>query len=107
MARVGSAVLALDDAKSLSKLDATRWEGPALAGVLQAAMGSFPESQKSLEEAARLAPAARRAQIQSASVIARRESTFSDMVNNADQAWEKQQYGPDFCWPTRCPWPCR
>jgi len=76
----------------LARLDPSRWEAPALAGIYHADAGEFPDSIKSLEEAARLAPAARRLDIQSAAGVARSESTFAEQKNNADGFWEKQQY---------------
>jgi len=83
----------LDDASRLVRLDASRWEGPALVGILQASLGHYPDSLKSLQQAATLAPAQVRTQVQSAADVARRESSYLDLVNKADEAWDKQQYG--------------
>jgi len=85
-------IAGLNSVAELAKLDASRWEAPALAGIFHADAGAFAESMKSLDEAARLAPATRRLQIQSAAQVARSESTFSEQKNSADGLWEKQQY---------------
>ena len=85
-------VSGLNNAKDLAKLDGSRWEAPALEGVYSAEMPNFQESLKYLEDAARLAPAARRLQIQSAAQVARSESTFTEQKNNADGFWDKQQW---------------
>jgi hypothetical protein len=73
-------------------MDASRWEGFALTGILQADLGHYPDSLKALQQAMGVAPAQRRPQLQSAAEVARRESSFLDSVNKADEAWDKRQY---------------
>jgi tetratricopeptide (TPR) repeat protein len=90
--RIKDPVAGLGDAAKLVKLDASRWEGPALTGILQAAMGRYPDSLAALEQAVGLAPVQRRAQIQAAAEVARRESSFLESVHKGDEAWDKQQY---------------
>jgi len=86
-------VPALENAKLLIKTDGTRWEPLALAGILQASLGALPETVKDLEDAAKLAPARERPQIEAAADVARRQSKFEDLVKQADGLWDKQQYG--------------
>ena len=83
VARINDPAVGLDDAGKLLKLDPSRWEGAALAGVLQAALGRFSESSNSLEQAVGLAPAAKRPQLQSAAEAARREASLLDSVRQA------------------------
>jgi len=90
--KIKDPAVGLDDAAKLVKLDASRWEGVALTGILQAALGRYSDSYHSLEQAGGLAPAQRRAQIQSAADVARREASFLDSVRAADEAWDKKQF---------------
>jgi tetratricopeptide (TPR) repeat protein len=81
---------ALSILKQATRIDPTRWEAPALAGVIHAGIGEFSESAAELEKAARLAEKSRAAQFKSAAEIARKESAFLDEVGNADRLSEKQ-----------------
>lgn len=83
---------ALAIVRQLPKIDSTRWEGPALAAILHANIGEFPESATELEAAARLADRARATQLRSAAEVARKESIYLDEVRNADSLWEKRQF---------------
>ena len=83
---------ALTDIGDLVALDKSRWETQAFAGVMHAKTGAFPESAKELEEAGRLAPLARRPNLQSAEELARREASFKEQVTSADGLWEKREY---------------
>ncbi len=83
---------ALVDARNLAKQDRTRWEPPALLGLMHAKAGAFGECVKDLEEAVRLAPLTQRQKLQSAATVGRREASFIEQVKTADELWEKQQY---------------
>lgn len=85
-------IRALDASQALTKRDAGRWEGFALAGVLHAEMGAYPESLKDLESAMRLAPGPKRMSLQTAIEIARREANFSNQLREAEGLWAKQLY---------------
>jgi tetratricopeptide (TPR) repeat protein len=94
----GDPITLLDEASALSKLDPSRWEAPALIGVLQARIGRYAESTDSLNQAANApsAPRSRQAQIKEAAELASREATYlekvRDPVKGADAKWEKHQY---------------
>jgi tetratricopeptide (TPR) repeat protein len=92
VAKMKDPVVGLEETAKLARIDTARWEGPALTGILQAGLGRYPDSLSALQQAAGLAPAERRAQIQSAADVARREASFLEAVNKADEAWDKQQY---------------
>jgi tetratricopeptide (TPR) repeat protein len=83
---------ALEDLKRVIKQNNSRWEAPALAGILYAEVHKFPESLKALEDAARLAPPDRREHLQAAAELARHEATFTEQRISADELWEKQEY---------------
>ena len=85
---------ALNEAARLVRLDKSRWEAPALAGIFHAQTGAFAESVKALDEAVQLAPEDRRANLQLAAGAARREAAFTEQVKKAGLLWEKQQYRP-------------
>jgi tetratricopeptide (TPR) repeat protein len=90
-------IKALNEVSRLARLDKNRWEAPALAGIFQAETKAYAESAKALDEAARLAEAARlppqrTANIKLAAEAARSEAAFADQVREAAIAWEKQQY---------------
>ena len=90
-------IKALNEVGRLARLDKNRWEAPALAGIFQAETKAYAESAKSLDEAARLAEAARlplqrTKNIALAADAARSEAAFADQVREAGIAWEKQQY---------------
>jgi len=83
---------ALADLKEMSKHYKTRWEAPALEGVLFAEANNFPESLRAFEEAALLAPENRRQNMKDAAELARGEATFDSKRISADELWEKQKY---------------
>jgi tetratricopeptide (TPR) repeat protein len=82
----------LADLKEIVKQYDTRWEAPALAGILYADVHKYPESRKAFEDAARLAPSDRRQHLQAAAELARREATFTEQRIAADELWEKKEY---------------
>ena len=92
VAKMKDPVVGLEEAAKLARIDAARWEGPALTGILQAGLGHYTDSLSALQQAVGLAPAERRAQLQSAAEAARREASFLEAVNQADEAWDKRQY---------------
>jgi len=88
---------ALDELKQLAKRDSTRWEAPALAGVIQAGIGgsdAFAESAADLENAARLADKSRAAHLKSAAEVAHGESVYLYDVGRADGLSEQQKHAP-------------
>jgi hypothetical protein len=85
-------VKGLNEAARLVRLDKSRWEGPALAGIFHAEAKAYSESAKALDEAGRLAPPNRRANIELAAAAARNEAAFGDQVRTAGLSWEKQEY---------------
>jgi tetratricopeptide (TPR) repeat protein len=86
------AFAALRAAEQLSKIDGTRWEAPALAGMSHADLQQFADSLAELEKAARLADRSHAAQLKSAVEIARKEATYKQAVITADGLSEKHQY---------------
>jgi tetratricopeptide (TPR) repeat protein len=86
------AVHALESLKRLAALDGTRWEVPALRGVLEASLGDYAASSLALENASQLAPADRRVALRSAAERARLEATYVDSRNKAQLEWEKPDY---------------
>jgi tetratricopeptide (TPR) repeat protein len=92
MAKIKDPVVGLEETGKLARIDTARWEGPALTGILQAGLGHYADSLSALQQAENLAPAERRAQLQSAADVARGEASFLESVNRADEAWDKQQY---------------
>ena len=87
-------IKALNEVNGLIQIDKNRWEGPSLAGIFHAETKAFSESVKALDEATRLAPPDRKANVQSAADAARNEATFAEQLKVADVLWEKQQYAP-------------
>jgi tetratricopeptide (TPR) repeat protein len=85
---------ALGDLKEIVKRYNTRWEAPALEGMLYAdpEVHNFPESLKAFEAAVALAPPDRRQHLRDAAELARGEATFNEQRISADELWEKQQY---------------
>ncbi len=82
----------LNELKLLTNLDNTRWEAPALAGILYAEVHNFQDSLTAFENAARLAPPDRGGNLRKAADLARREANFNEQRISADELWEKQQY---------------
>lgn len=80
--------------KALAEIDTTRWEAPALAGILYADLGEFSNSMAELEKAALLSDPARAAHLKSAANVARQESGFLEDRKTADGFSEKQQHAP-------------
>jgi tetratricopeptide (TPR) repeat protein len=78
----------------LAKIDKTRWEAPALAGMLHAQTGQYAASIHDLEEAAGLADPARASRLKSAGEIATREAGFLEQVHAADLLWDARQWEP-------------
>jgi len=85
-------IAALDDLKLLIRKYNTRWEAPAMAGVLYAEVHKFPESLKALETAAGLGPPDRRQHLAEAAELARREANFDEQRISADELWDKKEY---------------
>src|ERR1035438_10122169 len=90
-------IKALNEVGRLARLDKNRWEAPALAGIFHAETKAYSESAGALDEAARLAEAARlppqrTANLKLAADAARREAAFAGRVREAGIFWEKQQY---------------
>jgi tetratricopeptide (TPR) repeat protein len=79
-------------AAKLIAFDPGRWEGPAAAGILQAALGHYNESVASLDAAARLAPTEVRAKLASAAELARNEAQYLKALQEGDAAFEKRDY---------------
>jgi len=91
-ARYGDPAIALDRAAKLIKADPGRWEAPAAAGTMQAILGQYDDSAKSLDTAARLAPPAWRMKLNAAADLARQEGQYLHLSQDADAAMEKKQY---------------
>jgi tetratricopeptide (TPR) repeat protein len=87
-----NAAAAADSLRQLATYDATRWEAPALQGVLQATLGNYGASALALRSASQLAPEERRQDLLAAAELATREATYVDSEHQAQIAWEKQQY---------------
>jgi len=85
-------IKALIAVTTLTQRDAARWEGFALAGILQAETGAYSESLKAFETAMRIAPAARRTELQASAEIASREVSFTRLVQQGDGCWEQRRY---------------
>ncbi len=82
-----------DAASRLAQNDPTRWEAPAVVGLLSADMDHWPESVAALETAIRLAPPERRPQLMNAREIARRQAHYQTLLGDADEAWDKREFG--------------
>lgn len=82
-----------DAATRLAQRDPSRWEAPAVVGLLSADMDHWPESVTALDTAVRLAPPERRPQLMNAREIARRQAHYQTLLSDGDQAWEKQEFG--------------
>ena len=85
-------IAGLAAAAQLVKVDQTRWEAPALAGMLRTQTGQFTQSVRDLEEAARLAGSARAPRLKSAAEIASREAGYLEQARAADPLWEARQW---------------
>ena len=85
-------VPALELLNHAAKTDGSRWETPALRGVLEAALGHYSESSHALESAAKIAPADRLLRLTEAAELARHEANFEELVRNGDLAMEGQEY---------------
>jgi tetratricopeptide (TPR) repeat protein len=79
-------------ADKLIKADPSRWEAFAAAGLTQAALGQFPDSGKSFEAAARIAPANRRTQLLTAADLTGREGQYAKLTQDGDAASDKKDY---------------
>jgi tetratricopeptide (TPR) repeat protein len=90
--RFNDPAVAVETAKQLIKTDPGRWEGPAAAGILQAALTRYADSAASLEAAAQLAPADQRAKLVSAAELAKNEAQFVKAVQQGDTAFESKNY---------------
>ena len=85
-------VVTLDRATKMIKADASRWEAPAVAGIMQAELAQYDDSAKSLDTAGRLAPAEWRAKLTAAADLARQEGQYLRLVREGDDATAKKQY---------------
>jgi tetratricopeptide (TPR) repeat protein len=92
IAQFSDPAIALDHAGKLMKTDPSRWEAPAIAGMMQAALAQYDESAKSLDAAGRLAPAEWRSKLTAAADLARQEGQYIRLVREGDEATSKKQY---------------
>ena len=84
--------IALDRAGRLTKADPSRWEAPAVAGMMQAALAQYDDGAKSLDAAGRLAPAEWRSKLTASADLARQEGQYIRLVREGDEATAKNQY---------------
>lgn len=92
ISRFKDPAVAVETAKAMMKSAPERWEGPAAAGILQAALARYDESAASLETASRLAPAEMRGKMTSATLLAKNEAQFVKALQQADTAFESKNY---------------
>jgi tetratricopeptide (TPR) repeat protein len=84
--------ITLDNASKLIKVDPSRWEAPAIAGIMQAALGQYDDSAKSLDTASRLASGEWRSKLVTAADLAREEGQYIRLVREGDEAAVKKNY---------------
>ncbi|MDZ4801483.1 MAG: PEGA domain-containing protein [Bryobacteraceae bacterium] len=92
LARLSDPKLEIDAPQRLASIDNTRWEAFVIAALRAATAGTYADSLKSLEQAERLAPQARRDAISAGLTQLRREASYDALRARGDEALDKHQY---------------